>query len=124
MATPFVGQFGKQIKQWRKRLFADPELMKTGTYSNYRGHNEEPLVFSVPVINVSTILEAQFLDSNIPIQENERIWWIQEDDLPEGVTAGSLTLNDRLTIQDIEMMVTKIDPTLEFVIEITTAASR
>jgi len=124
MALGFVRPYKKQILQWVNKAFADPELVKTGTYAVYQGRKEEPVTFECPCVLVSHTIENESFGDGVSAQGSERVYWIREADFPEGVTSESLTENDRFTVGSNEFVMKKIDPTLEFVIEITVVGSR
>lgn len=106
------------------RLFEDPELYATVTYSLYQGQDvngdDDTSDFSLLTVPSQKRFSAVGMVEGAQGQAGVQNFITRETDLPDSVVVTDLTVNDRITWSGKKYRITEIDKTLGFVIEIRT----
>jgi hypothetical protein len=126
MPAGVLGRFKKPILQRVDWLFQDPQLVTTITYQLYRGRTEQGTQsssFQIPAVRTKDVVRSEVIDQ-VQLQVSERLYIIRESDLPSGVTVASLNVNDRVTDSGGDFIVTEINKTLGFVIQLSVTGDR
>jgi hypothetical protein len=100
-------------------FFADTELVRTVTWSLYKGRSTAASTFSVPAVHGKHKVGDAEMEHHVAGQQGERIYYIRESDLPSGVTFEDLTRNDVVTDAGSDFTVAEINKSLEFIIKVT-----
>jgi hypothetical protein len=105
-------------------IFEEHHLTTTITYRLYRGQTaageDDFEEFSIIAILACKRYRTAGVPKRLQAQSGRHNYIIREADLPDHVTVGALSANDRIVHGDSELLVLELDKTLGFVINIVT----
>jgi hypothetical protein len=128
MASP-VGKFRKGALKWLEMWFSDPELVRTITYSLYKGRLNKGATTSSQNFSILAVLTKERIltqpTQSVDHQTSARKYIIRTSDLlAEGVSHSDLTENDNITDDGGDFSVINVDRTLGFVVVIDATGDR
>lgn len=120
MGKPVLGQFQKDVLLWVARMFDDPDMVRTGTYTLYQGEDDDGPVtteFSMPAICVKDEI-GSIEQEGTAIQQHTKEFFMRKADLPAGVALADLNVNDRYADKDGDYAITYFNKVLGFLFHI------
>jgi hypothetical protein len=115
----------QMLKLLEDNIFDDSEIVVSITYTRYKGRDTAAQTFTISdAARIQHDVVSEELDDGVMVQRAQNMYIIKESSLPSGVTVADLTKNDKITDGSVDYLVSEIDKTLEFVIQVVATGSQ